>query len=60
MSAISGTCQSILTAINKTTIISFTAILGAFVNVILNIILIPLYEGYGAAVALCSAFSSVG
>lgn len=32
------------------TIISFTAILGAFVNVILNIILIPLYEGYGAAV----------
>lgn len=56
MSAISGTCQSILTAINKTTIISFTAILGAFVNVILNIILIPLYEGYGAAVATMFSF----
>lgn len=56
MSAISGTCQSMLTAINKTTIISFTAILGAFVNVILNIVLIPLYEGYGAAVATMFSF----
>lgn len=56
MSAISGTCQSMLTAINKTTIISFTAILGALVNVVLNIILIPLYEGYGAAVATMFSF----
>lgn len=57
MSAISGTCQSMLTAINKTTVISITAILGAFINVILNAILIPSCKGYGAAIAtMCSFF----
>lgn len=57
MSAISGTCQSMLTAINKTNIISITAILGAIVNIVLNIMLIPRFEGYGAAIATMISFS---
>ena len=56
MSAISGTCQSMLTAINKTGIISITAVLGAISNVIFNIVLIPLFEGYGAAIATMISF----
>lgn len=56
MSQLSLTCEQYYIAIKKTSIISLTAIVGAFVNTGLNIVLIPICEAYGAAIATAFSF----
>lgn len=55
-SQLSLTCQQYYIAIKKTSIISITAVLGAVINVVANVLLIPQYGAYGAAVATALSF----
>ena len=59
VSQMSVTCEQYYIAMKKTKIISGTAIIGAAVNLCLNMILIPKYEAYGAAVATAFSFFTV-
>lgn len=56
MSQLSLTCEQYYIAIKKTSIISITAVVGAIINTGLNILLIPTYEAYGAAIATAFSF----
>lgn len=56
MSQLSLTCEQYYIAIKKTSIISITAVVGATINIGLNISLIPTYETYGAAIATAVSF----
>lgn len=56
MSQLSLTCEQYYIAIKKTSVISLTAILGAIINTIFNILLIPIYKAYGAAIATALSF----
>lgn len=47
------TCEQYYIAMKKTNIISITAIIGAIINIIVNLLLIPRYAEYGAALATC-------
>jgi len=49
-------CENILLAIGKTKVISCTAIVGAIVNTTFNLILIPRFDAYGAAIATFTGF----
>lgn len=44
------------TAAKKTSCILITTALGAFVNIALNILLIPIMQGFGAAIATCISY----
>lgn len=56
MNHMSLSCEHICIALNKTKVISLTAVFGAFVNTILNLCLIPLLDAYGAALATAIGF----
>lgn len=56
VSQLSLTCQQYYIAMKKTTIISITAIIGALINLIANILLIPKYSAYGAGIATALSF----
>lgn len=56
MSQLSLTCEQYYIALKKTNIISVTAVTGAAVNTVFNILLIPTYKAYGAAVATAFSF----
>lgn len=58
-SLISLSCEQFFIALQKTHLISITAILGALLNLGLNILLIPRFEAYGAAVSTCISFFGV-
>lgn len=47
------TCDQYYIAMKKTNIISETAIIGAIINIIVNLLLIPHYAEYGATIATC-------
>ena len=51
MSQLSLMCEQYYVAMKKTKIISSTAIIGAIINTVLNVLFIPAYGAYGAAVA---------
>jgi len=51
--------ECIYLAINRTKVISITALLGAAINTMLNICFIPYWEGYGAALATIVSLGSV-
>jgi len=53
---LSWTCENILLAVGKTKVLSWTAVLGAGINVALNIIIIPFWGAYGAAVTTVIGF----
>lgn len=54
--AISSFIGTEFTAAKRTTWILFTTLVSAIVNIILNIILIPEYDGLGAAIATCVSY----
>lgn len=56
MSQLSLTCEQYYIALKKTNIVSITAVAGAIINIILNILLVPAYEAYGVAVATAVSF----
>lgn len=56
ISQLSITCQQYFIAMKKTGIVSITAIIGALLNVVSNILLIPRYGAYGAAIATAFSF----
>lgn len=51
MSQLSLMCEQYYVAMKKTKIISTTAITGAIINTVLNVLFIPVYGTYGAAIA---------
>lgn len=57
MSMVSLICQQVFVAMKRTKIVSRATLLGAGVNIVLNFILIPRYEAYGAAVATAISFT---
>lgn len=59
MNHLLGNCEQFLIAMNNTTVVSWTAILGAGLNLILNILLIPRIEAYGAVIATALGFTVV-
>ena len=59
MSQLSLTCEQYYIAIKKTSLISLTAIIGAIINTGFNILLIPMYGAYGAAIATAISFFTV-
>ena len=56
MNHMSLSCQHIYIALKKTNVVSATALLGALVNTLLNLCLIPLLKAYGAALATAIGF----
>lgn len=56
MNHMSLSCEHICIALNRTNVISLTALLGALVNTALNLCLIPLFGAYGAALATAIGF----
>ena len=52
-------CENMCLALNHTKLISATALTGASINAILNLCLIPLWGGYGAAITTAIGFFSV-
>ena len=59
MNHISLSCQNICIAMGKTKLVSATAMIGALVNLILNLFMIPRMHAYGAALATALGFSVV-
>lgn len=59
MSMLTLLCQQIFVAMKRTKIISRTTFLGAVLNIVLNLLLIPQYEAYGAAIATAISFTVV-
>lgn len=59
MNHISLSCQNISIAMGKTKLVSGTAMIGAIVNLILNLFMIPNMGAYGAALATAVGFSVV-
>ena len=59
MNHLSTSCEHICIALKRTDVISITAMLGAFGNTALNFALIPVWGGYGAAVATAVSFAAV-
>lgn len=57
-SQMSLTCEQYFIALKKTKIISATAIGGTLINLVLNIVLIPQYGAYGAAIATVISFAT--
>ena len=55
-SLLSLCCEQYFVALKKTHIIAVTAVGGAVLNLILNILMIPRFGAYGAAVATCVSF----
>lgn len=56
MNHVSLSCQNICMAMGKTKLISSTAMVGAAVNIVLNLCMIPKMGAYGAAVATAVGF----
>lgn len=59
MNHMSLTCEHIFIALEETRIISKTAMVGACLNLVLNLLLIPRWEAYGAAFATTIGFGFV-
>ena len=59
MNHMSLSCEHICIALNRTNVISLTAMLAALVNTILNFCLIPTLGAYGAALATAIGFFAV-
>lgn len=59
MNHLLGNCEQFLIAMDKTTIVSLTAILGAGLNLLLNVLLIPSIGEYGAVISTALGFSVV-
>lgn len=59
MNHMSLSCQHICIALNRTTVVSMTALLGALVNLVLNLCMIPMLGAYGAALATAIGFFAV-
>lgn len=59
MNHLLGNCEQFLIAMNNTTMVSLTAILGAGLNLLLNILLIPNMEAYGAVISTALGFTVV-
>lgn len=59
MNHMSLSCEHICIALNRTNVISTTAMIGAGVNVTLNLLLIPAMGAYGAALATAIGFFAV-
>ena len=56
VSQLSLTCEQFYIAVKKTKIISVTAVIGATINICLNLLLIPIFGVYGAASATALSF----
>lgn len=56
MNHLLASCEHLFVALKKTHIISVTALLGAGINIVLNVCLIPILEAYGAALATAAGF----
>lgn len=56
MSQLSLTCEQYYISLKKTNIISITATVGATINIVLNILLVPSLEAYGVAIATAFSF----
>lgn len=59
MTHLSLSCEHICIALKRTDVISVTAMLGACGNAVLNLVLIPVWGGYGAALATAASFGAV-
>ena len=59
MNQMSASCEHICVSLMRTKVIALTAVLGAGINLILNICLIPAFQAYGAALATAISFSVV-
>lgn len=57
--ALGGFVGSIYTAAKKTKMIFITTLCGALLNIILNLLLIPFFSAYGAAIATTISYISV-
>ena len=55
-SATSGFIGSIFSAVKNSKVFAISTIAGAILNTVLNILLIPIYEATGAAIATCISF----
>ena len=52
----SDVCAALFLALKKTKIISATSLMGAIINTCLNFVLIPIWNGYGAAISTIIGF----
>lgn len=59
MNQMSLCCENICVAMGRTKVLSGTAIIGAAVNIVLNICMIPTMGAYGAAIATAIGFAVV-
>ena len=55
----SGFVGSIFMAVKESKIVAVSTVGAAIINTVLNVLLIPRYGGYGAAIATCISFFSV-